>query len=140
MHHARARLGLTLTVLAIVATAAGCGRTDDETTARAVTDRFLAAVESGDGERACAQLSPDTRAELEKQEQRPCREAVTELELAGGSVVQAHVYVLNAMVELSSGEAAFLDQGEEGWRLSAIGCTPVGGKPADRPYDCELES
>jgi hypothetical protein len=65
---------------------------------------------------------------------------VTELELAGGSVVQAHVYVLNAMVELSSGEAAFLDQGEEGWRLSAIGCTPVGGKPADRPYDCELES
>jgi hypothetical protein len=48
--------------------------------------------------------------------------------------------MLNAMVELSSGETAFLDQGEEGWRLSAIGCKPEGGKPADRPYDCELES
>ena len=140
MHHARARLGLTLSVLAIVATAAGCGRADDETTARAVTDRFLAAVESGDGEQACTQLSPDTRAELEKQEQRPCRDAVTELELEGGSVARVQVYVLNAMVELSSGEAAFLDEGEEGWRLSAVGCKPQGGKPADRPYDCELES
>jgi hypothetical protein len=66
--------------------------------------------------------------------------AVTELELERGSVVRVHVYVLNAMVELSSGETAFLDEGEEGWRLSAVGCKPVGGKPADRPYDCELES
>ena len=129
---------MALVVLVVVA--AGCGRSDDESTARAVTDQFLAGVQAGDGERACAQLTPDTRAELEKQEQRPCREAVTELELAGGTVVGARVYVLNAMVELSSGEAAFLDQGQDGWRLSAIGCTPVAGKPADRPYDCELES
>jgi hypothetical protein len=43
-------------------------------------------------------------------------------------------------VTLSSGETAFLDQGHEGWRLSAIGCEPENGKPADRPYDCELES
>jgi hypothetical protein len=136
----RARVRLTTALLVLLVVGAGCGRSDDETTARTVTDRFLAAVESGDGEQACAQLSPDTRAELEKQEQRPCREAVTELELEGGTVVRAQVYLLNAMVELSSGEAAFLDQGEEGWRLSAIGCTPEGGKPADRPYDCELES
>lgn len=129
-----------MALVVLVVAAAGCGRTDDQATVRTVTDDFLAAVEAGDGEQACAQLSPDTRAELEKQEQRPCRDAVTEVELEGGSVVRAQVYVLNAMVELSSGEAVFLDQGEEGWRLSAIGCTPVGGKPADRPYDCELES
>src|SRR4051794_33115460 len=111
-----------MALVALVVVAAGCGRSDDETTARAVTDRFFAAVESGDGEQACAQLSPDTRAELEQQEQRPCRDAVTELQLEGGSVVSAQVYVLNAIVELSSGEAAFLDQGQQGWRLSAIGC------------------
>jgi len=138
--HALPGIRLTLAVLAVVATTAGCGRSGDETTARMVSERFFAAVESGDGERACAQLSPDTRAELEKQEQRPCRDAVSEVELAGGSVVRAQVYVLNAMVELSSGEAAFLDHGQQGWRLSAIGCTPVAGKPADRPYDCELQS
>jgi 2C-methyl-D-erythritol 2,4-cyclodiphosphate synthase len=140
MPHARAGIRLMLMVLAVAAATAGCGRTDDEATAQAVTDQFLTAMESGDGEQACAQLSPDTRAELEKQEQRPCREAVTELELAGGSVVRTQVYVLSAMVQLSSGEAVFLDQGEEGWRLSAIGCKPEGSKPADRPYDCELES
>jgi hypothetical protein len=70
----RTLVRLTMTVLILVVAAAGCGRTDDETTARTVTDDFLAAVESGDGEQACAQLSPDTRAGLEKQEQRPCRE------------------------------------------------------------------
>jgi len=129
-----------MAVLGLVVATAGCGRTDDENTARTVTDDFLAAVDSGDGEQACTQLSPDTRAELEKQEQRPCREAVTDLGLEGGSVARVQVYALSAMVELSSGEAAFLDQGEQGWRLSAIGCEPVGGKPADRPYDCELES
>jgi hypothetical protein len=136
----RARAGLTVALVVLVVVGAGCGRAGDERTARTVTDDFFSAVESGDGEQACTQLSPDTRAELEKQEQRPCREAVTDLELEGGSVVRAQVYMLNAMIELSSGETAFLDQGEEGWRLSAIGCKPEGGKPADRPYDCELES
>jgi hypothetical protein len=131
---------LTLALVVLVVVGAGCGRAGDERTARMVTDDFFSAVESGDGEQACTRLSPDTRAELEKQEQRPCREAVTDLELEGGSVVRAQVYMLNAMVELSSGETAFLDEGEEGWRLSAIGCKPEGGKPDDRPYDCELES
>jgi hypothetical protein len=129
-----------MALVVLVVAAAGCGRTDDEATARTVTDDFLAAVESGDGEQACAQLSAESRAELEKQEQRPCREAVTELELEGGSVVRVQVYVLSAMVELSSGETVFVDQGEDGWRLSAVGCKPQGGQPADRPYDCELES
>jgi hypothetical protein len=99
----------------------------------------MAAVESGDGEVACAQLSPQTRGQLEEQEQRQCREAVTELRLEAGSVARVRVYALNAMVELSSGEAEFLEQGAQGWRLSAVGCEPQAGKPADRPYDCQLE-
>src|SRR4051794_31974171 len=78
--------------------AGGCGRADDRSAVRAVTDRFVAAVESGDGVLACAQLSPDTRAELESQEQRPCREAISSLQLQGGSVTGVEVYALNAMV------------------------------------------
>jgi hypothetical protein len=131
-------LGLTAAVILLVGLA-GCGRSGDREDVRAVADRFFAAVESGDGEQACAQLSPDTRAEVESREQRDCRDAITELQLEGGSVVAVDVFVLNAIVELSSGETAFLSDGAEGWRLSAIGCQSQG-KPSDRPYDCELES
>ena len=125
--------------IALLVACAGCGRGDDRDTARAVVDRFFAAIDAGDGEQACAQLSPNTRGELESREQRPCAEAITGLELEGAPVERVSIYVLNGIAELASGEAAFLSQGEQGWRLSAVGCTPEGGKPADRPYDCEVE-
>jgi hypothetical protein len=64
---------------------------------------------------------------------------VTGLGLRGAPVVQADVYVLNAFVGLSNGQAAFLEQGKEGWRLSAVGCRPVQDKPADHPFDCEVQ-
>jgi hypothetical protein len=126
-------------LLAIGYAGAGCGGGTDTAGVRAVSERFSAAVEAQDGERACAQLSPQTRAQLEKQEQRQCREAITGVRLQPGSVTRVHVYVLNAIVELSNGEAEFLEQGQEGWRLSAVGCTPQKGKPRDQPYDCQVE-
>jgi hypothetical protein len=43
-------------------------------------------------------------------------------------------------VDLTSGQSMFLSRTELGWRLSAVGCEPQAGKPADRPYDCELEA
>lgn len=129
---------LAIALLAAALATAGCGRGSDQATVRAVSDRFFAALQSGDGEQACTQLSADTRAELESQEQKPCREAITGLGLEGAPVARVRVYVLSAIVELSSGEAAFLDDGLQGWRLSAVGCKSHG-KPADRPYDCELE-
>jgi hypothetical protein len=116
----------------------GCGPDADRATARSVTDRFFAALDSGDGEQACSQLSPSTRSELESQEQKPCREAITGLGLDNGSVTSVDVYVINAMVVLSNGEAAFLDEGQEGWRLSAVGCKQEG-LPTNHPYDCDLE-
>jgi hypothetical protein len=117
---------------------AGCARDGDAATVRSVADTFFAAVASGDGERACEQLSPETRAKLESQEQAVCREAVTTLEFDQGTVVRADVYVLSAVVGLSNGEAVFLDQGKEGWRIAAAGCKPAA-KPADQPAECELE-
>jgi hypothetical protein len=131
-------IGLIVAVVLLLGLAA-CGRSGAREDVRAVTERFFAAVESGDGETACEQLSPDTRAELESQEQAACREAITKLQLEGGTVSSLDVFALNAVVELSSGEVAYVDDGEEGWRLSAIGCKPEE-KPADRPADCELES
>jgi hypothetical protein len=126
-------------LLVVALAGAGCGRGAEDSDVRAVTARFSTAVESQDGERACAQLSPQTRAELEKQEQRECRRAVTGLRLRNGAVTGVQVYMLNAMVELSTGETEFLEKGQEGWRLSAVGCTPQRDTPLDQPYDCELE-
>jgi hypothetical protein len=105
-----------------------------------VTEGFFAAVEQGDGAAACARLSVDTRAQLESQEQRQCREAVTGLRLEGGAPTRIEVYETNAKADLPGGQSAFLSLTAQGWRLSAIGCEPEGGKPADRPYDCEIEA
>jgi hypothetical protein len=125
-------------VLAVLAT--GCGRSGDREAVRAVTEHFLAAVEADDGEAACADLSTDTRKELESQEQRDCRDAVGELQLEPGATDRVEVYVTNAKVDLASGQSVFLSRTREGWRLSAVGCEPEAGEPAERPFDCELEA
>ena len=134
------RLGALQALALLAGAVGGCGRADDRDTVRAVTERFFAALEAGDGQAACAQLSTDTRAQLERQEQGECREAIAGLRLEAGSPTRVQVFVTNAKADLSSGETAFLDQGAQGWRLAAIGCTPRAGKPADHPYDCELEA
>jgi hypothetical protein len=116
----------------------GCGRTGARETVGAVTERFYAAVQHGDGRTACAQLSPDTRMQLESQEGHACRRAVTQLQLHGGALRRVQVFLTNAEADLSSGETAFLDHGAQGWRLSAVGCKPQG-PPADEPYQCEVQ-
>lgn len=118
----------------------GCGQSDDREAVRSVTERFFAAVAAGDGAAACAQLSRDTRAEIEKQAERECREAVLDLRLEGGDPSRVEVYVVSAKVDFASGESAFLSRTQEGWRLSAVGCEPQGGKPADQPFDCAAEA
>jgi hypothetical protein len=130
------RAALLLILIAVLAGAAGCGRDDDATDVRTVTDRFFAALDGDDGELACAQLNAETRSALEDQEKSACRDAITQLDLQSSRVEGVRVYERSAMVELASGEAAFLDQGDDGWRLAAAGCTPIG----DKPYDCELEA
>jgi hypothetical protein len=105
-----------------------------------VTERFQVAVRGGEGEAACAQLAPDTRVKLEDQAGEDCSDAITGLALATSPLTRVEVFVTNAKADLESGESVFLARGREGWRLSAVGCRPEGGKPADRPYDCVLEA
>jgi hypothetical protein len=136
----RGKSAIAIAVLTAALALAGCGRDADAAATQAVTERFFSALQSGGGEQACAQLSPDTRSELESQEQRSCRESVSELQLEGGRVAKVEVYVLSAKVDLSNGETVFLEKGREGWRLAAVGCKPEDGNPADRPYDCELQA
>ena len=117
---------------------AGCGTSARDTDAAGVSDRFHAAVDDGDGAAACRELTSETRKKLERDEGKVCGEAILGLDLpAGATAARAKVYVTTAFVELDRpASAVFLDEGPDGWKISAAGCSP--GAP-DQPFDCELE-
>jgi hypothetical protein len=119
---------------------AACGQSDDRNQIRSVTERFNRALEDEDGSAACGQLSGPTVTELRSQEKKPCAEAILGLGLKPAGTARVQVFVTSAKVDLESGDSAFLDRSAEGWRLSAVACRPEEGKPADRPYDCELQA
>jgi hypothetical protein len=124
-------------LLATSAVLAGCGQSDDRSTVRATTQRFLAAYKADQGETACAALSTDTVKELESQESKPCPDAIGSVKIDGGTVADVEVTVTNAKVDLATGETVFLSEQADGWKITALGCRS-SGKPADRPFDCEL--
>jgi hypothetical protein len=116
---------------------AACGSGDRGRDAAAVAERFHAALESGDAQAACQALSEETASKLERQEQKPCEEAILSLELPKGATVAGTVVHLeSAFANLAESGADFLNEGTDGWRISAAGCEPTA---PDQPYDCELE-
>lgn len=133
------RLVCGVGVLVAAAAGAGCGTSEDRSQAAEVVASFYRAVAAEDGRAACATLTPATAQQIASDEQEPCRKAVTDLEVHGGRIDATEVYVTNAKVDLTSGESAFLSRQHDGWRISALGCKP-SGKPADQPFDCEVES
>jgi hypothetical protein len=132
------RLGLASALIALAL--AGCGRGGDERTVGAVTQRFLRAVEAKDGAVACAQLTSAAEQQLESEEGERCSQAVTSVHASPSPVRRAAVYITSAKVDLTDGESAFLNRTSAGWKLSAVGCRPQAGKPADQPFACELEA
>jgi hypothetical protein len=117
---------------------AACGTGARERDAAAVAERFHAALERGDGGTACAQLSEETASKLEQQVGKPCERAILTLKLPkGGTAAVERVEITSAYIGLAEGSADFLDEGPEGWRISAAGCEP--GASSDQPYDCEVE-
>jgi hypothetical protein len=122
----------------LVLVAAGCGTGDRERDVAAVAERFHAALQAEDGRAACRELSEKTALKLEQDEERPCEEAIFELELpAGGTVSYARVEVTSGFASLGEGGSDFLEEGPDGWKVSAAGCDPTA---PDQPYECELES
>jgi hypothetical protein len=131
------KMGPTL-LLALVL--AGCGTGDDREQAVGVVERFYDAVRHDRAEEACSQLSTAAMTQLESQAQQSCRGAVTQLEYEGGGIVDAHVYLTNAKVDLRNGESTFLSLETDGWKITALACRPEQGKPRDHPYACEVEA
>jgi hypothetical protein len=124
-------------LFACVLVLAGCGTAERERDAASVAEAFHAALESGDGQAACDELSEETASKLEQQEKKPCEEAVVGLDLPkGGTVADTRVEVTSAIATLAEGGSDFLDEGPDGWKVAAAGCEPT---LPDQPYECELE-
>ena len=64
--------------------------------------------------------------------------ALVRLMIAGAAAALFSAPVV-AMDKTSKIETAQVTA-QQGWRLSAVGCSAEDGKPADRPYDCELQA
>jgi hypothetical protein len=129
----KAAVAVLLGCLALV----GCGASDRGADAAAVTEDFHAALASQDGERACRALAPETQSKLEDQEKARCAEAILELDLPRRATPAAtSVHVTSAAVSLDQGGKTFLDEFDDGWKVSAAGCRPTA---PDLPYDCELK-
>jgi hypothetical protein len=119
----------------LCAAAAGCGTDTDERDASRAAEQLYAAVAAKHGGAACQTLTPAAAHALEQQEREPCARAVTSVQLSGSRVSRVRVYETSAAVRFVGGDTAFLDHTDEGWRVSAAGCKPMGQAPAD----CELE-
>jgi hypothetical protein len=127
-----------LVVLAC-ATAAltGCGASDRKPDAAAVAERFQTALENQDGAAACAEVSDQAKTKLEQQEKAPCAQSILRIDLpAGGIAAKTSVYITSAAVHITTGPTTFLDEGPDGWKISAAGCEPTGPR---QPFQCELE-
>lgn len=117
---------------------ASCGTAGREDDAAGVAQAFYAAIERGDGSAACAKLNEEAAAKLEHDEAEPCDEAILQLGLPkAGRAEGKRVYITSAWVRLAGGGITFLDEGPDGWKVTATGCDPTS---PDRPYDCELEA
>jgi hypothetical protein len=127
---------LAAILLAVPLTACGTGERSAD--AAAVSEQFHAALERGDGKAACDELSEETASKVEQDEGKPCDKAILTLKLPkGGTAAVRRVEITSAYVGLSKGSADFLDEGPDGWKISASGCKP--STSPDQPYDCEVE-
>ena len=132
--------GRAVLVTLAIATLAGCGVGDDREQARAVTERFYAALEADRGTDACGELAPAVIEAVESQSGQSCDAVITRLDWSPGAIASVEVFATNARVVLDTGEHAYLSRERTGWRLSAVGCEPEDGRPRDRPMSCEAEA
>jgi hypothetical protein len=87
----------------------------------------------------CALLAPATITSLEHDESQPCPAALgqlpDQLPLSAGPVQSAAVWGDNAQVRLP-GDTLFLTLTDQGWKVTAAGCTAQ----EEGPYQCRLEA
>jgi hypothetical protein len=131
-HTSRYAVGLAACAILALGGCAGQGSVEDAAAADAA-ERFAQDI-TADAQAACELLAPQTRVELEDSSEASCAEALPQQDIPdGGQVRRVEVYGKDAVVHLEE-DTVFLARFDEGWRVTAAGCTPNG----DRPYDCDV--
>ena len=129
---ARLPYAVGLAMLLSVPGCAGQGSADDGSAAAAAL-RFTRDLAASPSE-ACGILAPHTLKELEDS-QGSCPSSLPGLDLPRAAAVRStEVYAKDAIVRLDK-DTVFLARFDQGWRVTAAGCTPHG----DLPYDCTLK-
>jgi hypothetical protein len=115
---------------------AGCGGDLERQQAAATADRFAADV-TADPAGACALLAPRTLRSVE-QDGEPCVQALPEADLPNpGGHATVSVAGHSAQVRYAQ-ETVFLSLFDDGWRVTAAGCSRISSDPSV-PYDCTVE-
>ncbi len=126
--------GVLLSLTVVVLAAAGCapmGSAENSNASRAALD-FEDSLSNP--AHACALLAPGTLAELEQSFGR-CDRALPDQNLpVGTKVAGVDVYGKDAIVHLDK-DVVFLAGFDDGWRVTAAGCTPL----QDRPFTCTIK-
>lgn len=124
--------GLLCLALSIAGCGPSAGRLDD---VQAAAEGFLQARDARDGAAACALLAPETKDQLEQDQQQDCTQAVVEVQLpAAGGPETTRLYSGQALV-VSSGQRLYLARFPDGWRVTAAGCQ----QRPELPDDCEVQ-
>lgn len=124
-----------LGLVALAATLGGCSSVGDTSGAAGAAEAFHAATASGDGSAACSRLSVRVADELEQSAGSPCAEAVLAVDLPKASEVRdVQVWGGRGLVLLDH-DVVFVAEFDDGWRVTAAGCSPR----KDRPYDCAVK-
>ena len=114
---------------------AGCGADVERQQAGAAADTFAAHV-TKDPQAACALLAPRTEQSLEEDGE-SCAAALTGDDLpTPGPHTSVAVAGHSAQVRYAE-ETVFLALFDDGWRVTAAGCTRTSPDPAV-PYDCTI--
>jgi hypothetical protein len=109
----------------------GQARTQD---VRSAADSFLTALSNSDWTSACDALLPKTREQLESMTGSDCSEALQSLNLQPAQTDAVEIWGDQALAR-TNGDALFLTELDDGWRIRAAGCQTRGEQPAE----CELE-
>jgi hypothetical protein len=133
---ARVRTASVLVIGLMTLLVSGCGADVERRQAGAVADAFAADV-TRDPVAACALLAPRTLKSVED-DGKPCAQA---LPAADQSTPGRHTSVAvaghSAQVRYP-GETVFLALFDDGWKVTAAGCSRTSSDPAV-PYDCAVE-
>lgn len=121
-------------VLVVLVSLSGCSSGNDKA-ARRAAENLHASLRAGDGAAACDVLSDEVQKEIAQSQGTSCESAVMEPDIPdSGRILDVKVYGTAAQVRYDE-DVVFLGEFEDGWKVTAAGCS----RQAGAPYDCELQ-